>query len=101
MSQHFEELWEQSENFNLEASKNTDLSSIIDGLILKINLYKALSLQTDIPGDDIEKIKSRTLGEILLTLSCISVKDNINVYEALGLALQYRSIDYFDQKHSD
>ena len=100
MTVHFEELWEKCENFHKEASKNMDAASVVEGLTLKLNLYKALVAQTDILGEDMQKVKSRTLGEIVLTLTCLSLKDNINVYESLSQALQMRSIDFLEQKHS-
>ena len=99
MIQHFEELWEKCEDFQKEASINDNVQSIIDELLLKINLYKVIDAKTEIPEEDRQKVKSRTLGEILLTLTGLSLKDNINVYEALNIALQYRSVDFFNKKH--
>jgi len=87
----FEELWNKSEEFQKNASKETTTQNIIEELLLKLNLYKAIDLKTEIPEEERQKIKSRTLGEILLTFTCLSLKDNINVYEALSVALQYRS----------
>jgi hypothetical protein len=87
----FEELWNKSEEFQKNASKDTTTQNIIEELLLKLNLYKAIDLKTEIPEEERQKIKSRTLGEILLTFTCLSLKDNINVYEALSVALQYRS----------
>jgi hypothetical protein len=74
-------------------------SSILDELILKINLYKALDQKTEIADSERQTIKSRTMGEILLTLTKLSMKDNINVYEALSIAMQYRSIGHYSQKY--
>jgi hypothetical protein len=87
----FEELWNKSEEFQKNASKDTTTQNIIEELLLKLNLYKAIDLKTEIPEEERQKIKSRTLGEILLTFTCLSLKDNINVYEALSVALQYRN----------
>lgn len=99
MSQHFEDLWEKCEAFQKEASSTDNVQSIIDELMLKINLYKVIDSKTEIPEEDRQKVKSRTLGEILLTLTALSLKDNINVYETLNIALQYRSIDFFNKKY--
>jgi len=96
---HFEELWEQCENLHQEASGEIAVSMLLDELLLKINLYKAIDAKTDIPEEDRQKAKSRALGEILLTLTHISLKDNINVFEALGIAFQYRSATFFNQKY--
>lgn len=100
MASHFEVLWEQCENFQKDATAHNAVQQIIDELMLKINLYKAIDAKTEIPEEDRQKVKSRTLGEILLTLTALSLKDNINVYEALNIALQYRSVDFYTRVHS-
>lgn len=99
MAMHFEELWERCEKFHADASLGSSVQSVMEELVMKIGLYKAIDAKTEIPEDERQKLKSRTLGEILLTLTNLSVKDNINVYEALSIALQYRSIDHYNQKH--
>ena len=96
---HFEELWTKCEELQQEISINESVAAILDELAIKINLYKALS-QKEIPEQERETIKSRTMGEILLTLTKLSMKDNINVYEALSIAMQYRSIGHYSQKYS-
>ena len=96
---HFEELWNKCEELHQEIVKHESAVAILNELELKIGLYKALD-QKDIPTQEREKIKSRTMGEILLTLTKLSMKDNINVYEALNIAMQYRSIDLFKNKYS-
>lgn len=95
MANHFEVLWEQAENFQKDGSANVNVQQIIDELIMKINLYKAIDAKTEIPEEDRQKVKSRLMGEILLTLTSLSLKDNINVYESLNMALQYRSVDFY------
>ncbi len=96
---HFEELWTQCETFHQEASKSVETPALVDGLMLKVNLYKALASQDDMPNEEMQKVKTRTLGEIVLTLTALSLKDNINVFEALNTALQMRSVDFFNKKH--
>jgi len=100
MAVHFERLWEQAEEFQKEGSANSNVQQIIEELVMKISLYKAIDSKTEIPEEDRKKVKSRTLGEILLTLTGLSLKDNINVYESLNMALQYRSLDFFVRKES-
>lgn len=95
MSVHFEKLWEQSEEFQKDGSANASVQQIIEELMMKISLYKVIDAKTEIPEEDRQKVKSRTLGEILLTLTALSLKDNINVYESLNMALQYRSLDFY------
>lgn len=94
MAIHFEELWEKCETFFKENKAAIETQSALDELAFKVNLYKVIDAKTEIPEDERQKIKSRTLGEILLTLTHLSLRDNINVFEALSIALQYRSVEH-------
>lgn len=96
---HFEALWEKCENFFKDISPDTKAQAILEELAFKFSLYKAIDSKEDIPEDERKKVKSRVLGEILLTLTHLSLKDNVDVYEALAIALQYRSIEHYNQKH--
>lgn len=100
MPMHFEELWVRCEQFHTDAALGGTVSSVIEEMTMKIGLYKAIDSRTEIPEEERQKLKSRTMGEILLTLTNLSAKDNVDVYEALSIALQYRSIDHYNQKHS-
>lgn len=91
----FEKVWENSEK--LYEGDDSPTTSILDELSMKINLYKMIDSKTDIPDDERQKVKSRTMGEILLTLTHLSLKDNINVYEALSISAQYRSAENFNK----
>ena len=95
---HFEELWEKCENFHKEANLGSTAQSVIDEIMMKINLYKAILDQKEMPSAEYQTIKSRTLGEILLTITKLSLQENINVFEALGIALQYRGVDQSNRK---
>ena len=95
----FEDLWNKCENLQQEFVENESSAQILEELILKINLYKAIGQKTEIPETELQTIKSRTIGEILLTLTKLSLKDNLNVYEALSIAMQWRSIDHFSKKY--
>jgi hypothetical protein len=99
MALHFEELWEKCEQLYKDSKSDGDVQSILDELLLKVNLYKAIDAKAEIPPEERQKMQSRTLGEILLTLTHLSLKDNVNVYEALSMALQYRSIEKYSQKY--
>lgn len=85
---HFEELWEKCEKTHIGES---NMDSILDELAMKINLYRILSEKKEIPDAELQKIKSRTIGEILFTLTNLSLKDNINVFDALSKAQQFHS----------
>jgi hypothetical protein len=99
MSIHFEDLWTKCENLHKELIDSEDSAQIFEELILKVNLYKTMARITEIPEPDLQAMKSRAIGEILLTLTKLSLKDNLNVYEALNIAMQYRSIDQFSKKY--
>lgn len=94
MTIHFEELWEKCENLHKQMGGDTPAPSILDELAMKINLYKIIDSKEEIPVEEKKKAKSRTLGEILLTLTHLSFKDDINVFEALNVAKQYRDMEY-------
>jgi hypothetical protein len=93
MTIHFEELWEKCENFHKESNNNESITSIIDELMMKLNLYKAIAAKSEVQMEDRQKVKYRALGEILLTITNLSLKDNVNVFEALNIAQQYRSVE--------
>lgn len=101
MTMHFEELWEKCEKFHQDDSKDdADCQSVLDELMMKINLYKVVLTSQEAPkSEDVEKAKSRLLGEILLTLTNLSLKENINVFEALATAYKHRTIDFYSQKY--
>ena len=86
---HFEELWENCEKLYNDCNKN-EVQSLIDELLIKINLYKAVDQKSELSND--KTIKSRFYGEILLSLTKISKLDDINVFEALMSAYQERII---------
>jgi hypothetical protein len=89
---HFEDLWEKCEQLHQEADQNnqTHVAVLMEELMLKVSLYKALDARTEMSEEDRQNVKSLTLGEVLLTLTHISLIDNINVFEALSMALQNR-----------
>jgi hypothetical protein len=94
----FDLIWCDCEAFQQEANPKATVLSIMEELAMKIGLYKALDTKSEIP--DRQSLKVRMMGEILLTLTNLSVVDNINVYQALVEALQLRSITHLDRKHT-
>lgn len=95
---HFEELWVQCEELQKRAAFTTDVKIIMDEIMLKMQLYKTLDSKiAEMPEEERAKVKSRALGEILLTLTCLSMKENIDVFEALSTALNYRTIQHLDK----
>lgn len=90
LSFHFEDLWEKCEKSHSDISNDTT-SSIIEELLLKISLYQSLIHQNKLSIEDLKKIKSLAFGEILLTITKLSLKEDINVFEALAEILQSRN----------
>lgn len=93
MTQHFEELWVKCENLHKTLNLNETISSLIEEIVMKLNLYKAIDSKLEIPDEEKKKIKLRTLGEILFSFTNLSLKDNLNVFEALSIAQQYHQIE--------
>jgi|WetSurMetagenome_2_1015567.scaffolds.fasta_scaffold599980_2 hypothetical protein len=99
MTVHFEDLWEKCENLHQDFIEKEETQIIINELLMKLNLYKALDEKKEIPKEELEKVKSRTFGEILLTLTNLSLKDRINVFDALATAYKYRAVEHYSEKH--
>lgn len=87
---HFEDLWEKCEEFHKNSS--TDANQIIDEMELKLAVYKRLISKLDPNDTEGGKAKSHLLGEILLSFTNLSLKENINVFEALNMALHQRKL---------
>lgn len=85
---HFEDLWEACEQHH--QGTETSVLMLINELVMKSNLYNAVEQRTELSAEDKQSSKSRIMGEILLALTHLSLKDNINVFDALNIALQHR-----------
>jgi hypothetical protein len=84
----FAELWCDGEE---KCSPGIKVSQLLEELVIKANLYKALDARKFlIPPEEYQKLKLRTMGELLLTMTGVSMQDDINVYEALALTLADR-----------
>lgn len=94
----FELLWEASEQLFVQDA--SDVQSITNELIAKISLYKALDANPDIDHDAKVKLKERTMGTILTTLTNLSRKDDINVYVSLKDAIAVAKMDQMAAKIS-
>lgn len=82
---HFEELWEKSEKFY--KSNDDTIDNILNELILKIDLLKVIESKGELLKEEKEKAVSRLFGEILLSLTNLSLKENVDVFEALRNSL--------------
>jgi hypothetical protein len=95
---HFEDLWEKCENLFSDTISADSTSDIIKELLVKINIYKTIH-ESDYKSEDLHNIKLRTFGEILLTLTNLSLKEQINVFKALASSYTYKAIEYYSKKH--
>lgn len=96
---HFEELWEQCEMFHKKSEGQDKNPVLIEEVMMKFNLYKVIDARQDLSEEEKQKLKAFTLGEVLLTLTHLSLVDNIDVYKALQTALHYKSIESFNKKY--
>jgi hypothetical protein len=88
---HFEDLWEMCETFHKNSEGFTQPLDL-DELIMKIGLYQSFAKKTNISTEELQKVKSRVLGEILFFLTNLSVRDNVDVFNALLIALKSRQV---------
>ena len=98
---HFENLWEKCEQYHKNSSSDNSSDDILSEIIFKINLLKIIESKADLPKEEAEQAKSRLLGEILFSLTNLSLKDNINVFQALNVALLGHSIGHYSDKYTD
>lgn len=87
---HFENLWEDAEALFQENVKHLNSDDIIQELLMKIQLFKTFSNANLTFANDYDITKTRLLGEIVLTISQLSAKENINVYDGLYQAVKFR-----------
>jgi hypothetical protein len=99
MASSFEELWEKCEDFHKENSVDDNIEDIVNELIMKINLYSTVNQKSIDSSEEVKKAKSRLMGEILFSLTSISLKENINIFNSLKVALAQHSINFFDKKY--
>lgn len=95
----FDQLWEACELLHKDMIAQDTASALVDELVMKLGIYKAICDKPEIPPENAKEIKLRTIGEVLLTLTNLSLKDNINVFAALDTARQYRSVEHFSKKY--
>jgi len=88
MFKHFEELWEAAESYYLDTIKETAASSILDEAILKLTLLRSIDTYTEVQDDQKSKMKIMAYGEAMMALTQYSLKENINAFASLYLALR-------------
>jgi hypothetical protein len=84
---HFEDVWVQSEQLFSDTIGNVKVGQIIMEMQAKLSVYKTISEQDKLDPADLAKAKERLLGNIIMSLTKLSLKDNIDVFPALKGAI--------------
>jgi len=91
MTLHFEELWVECEQHHQDSKGDNSVLMLINELVMKANIYNAVEQRTELSKEDRQNSKFLIMGEILWALTHLSLKENINVFDALNVALQNRN----------
>jgi hypothetical protein len=83
MTKSFSELWEESEQLQKDSIVNSTPTSIIDELCAKLSIYKVLDSNMKLDEQEKKKLKFHTFGKILVSLTQLSLIDDINTFTAL------------------
>lgn len=97
MVTHFENLWCKSESLHKDIEQET-VADIIKEITMKLGLFSAIS-QKNLANEDLENAKTHLMGEILLSLTKLSLKENIDVYVALNTAIMQHNISNYTTKY--
>ena len=82
----FEELWNDCENSQVQLT-SSDFNSLLDEISLKINMIKNINNKIQSVEAKKEAIEFM-YGEMLYTMTGISLIENINVYPLMNKVLQ-------------
>lgn len=99
MIMSFSELWENAEKTLGEEIAISSPEELIKEASAKFNLYSLLSNNNNLSEEDKLRFKTHTFGKILLALTKLSAKDNVNVFIALKNALDDAKIEMFEEKY--
>ncbi len=87
-------LWETSEQ--LFKDDQSDAGSIINELIAKLSFYKTLDT-SELAQEEKNKAKQFVMGNILMTLSHLTLKDNLNIYPIHKEAIAAQKINKMEK----
>lgn len=96
--EHFEQLWSVAED-SFKSELDCDVNEILNKLSLSIRLYKNINDKSS-STQEIKAIKAHLLGELLLEISHLSMKENIDVFNALMASLKFRK-SHLNQSSSE
>ena len=101
---HFETLWEDAEKSLQTETSISSFSELVKDAMSKLMVLDQLDVMVSkessvLSNDEKMRLKSNTLGKLVLSLTQISAKEGINVYAALKAALDDRKISIFEAKY--
>ena len=88
-TKHFEDVWEDAEKL-FDANK-LNVDSILNELQAKISLYRLLGAGSFDPAD-LASAQASMNGKMLMTLASLSLKENVNVFTSLQMAINERRL---------
>lgn len=88
-AKHFEDVWEDAEKL-FDANK-LNVDSILNELQAKISLYRLLGAGSFDPAE-LASAQASMIGKMLMTLTSLSLKENVNAYTALQQAIEERRL---------
>ena len=86
----YDMIWETSEQ--LFKDDKSDTGSIINELIAKLSFYQTLDT-SELAQEEKNKAKQFVMGNILMTLSHLTLKDNLNIYTIHKEAISTQQIN--------
>jgi hypothetical protein len=87
MSDQFADLWNTAESLLQTETNSLSVQNLTEQLITQMSAYRAIDESTA-PVEAKNKLKENWMGSILLTMTQLSYKDNINTFTALQLAVE-------------
>lgn len=99
---HFEDLWTQAELLLADDTKISHWEDLVKSTSMKLTLLehiKSLQQQDNLSEDDVNKLVSNTMGELLLTITQLSWAANVDVYAALQAAVDREKVYIFEKRY--
>jgi hypothetical protein len=96
---HYEELWVKAEELKAGDISNRSVKSIIMELQAKFSVYEAMDANDKLSPEEKQRLKEHLFGKLLMTLTQLSLKDNVNTYAALAEAIEEEQLTQLETKY--
>jgi len=99
---HFEDLWNEAEQLLAENTKVSRLEELGREGEVKMRLLgfvRQLQYEDHRSDEEVKSLMTRTMGKLLLTLTQISMKENIDVFAALKDAVEAEKVYIFEKRY--